>query len=73
MSQGKQIKQEVAIHNTIIDNLDVKTDKAIDQLRTEADHANKIRKTTQYCYFYITIAILCIILLILILVGFAGR
>lgn len=66
--QAVHIGEEAKTHLQLLDRLDTNVEKATEDLKTEAAHAESVRRTSSVCFMYILIVIeVAIIVLLLIL------
>jgi hypothetical protein len=66
--QALNINEEAKTQIQILDKLDTNVEKATADLKTEAEHAERIRQTSSICFMYIVIVIeVAVIVLLLIL------
>ena len=64
------INEEVKVHTSILDELEIHVDVATEGLVEEAKHADSVRKQESNCYWYICLVLEAVILIIL-LVAYA--
>lgn len=66
--QALTIQDEAKTHIQILDRLDTNVEKATEDLKTEAAHAESVRRTSSVCFMYIVIVVeVAVIVLLLIL------
>ena len=69
-SQALEINSETKIQNQLLDKLDTNVDKAADLLRQEAQHAEKLRRTSKMCYMYILVILEIVTIIVLLIIAF---
>ena len=68
--QAVDINAEAKLHLHIMDNLDTNVDKAADDLRAEAKHAETVRMKSRMCCLYMFLGMEVVLLVVLLLVVF---
>ena len=69
--QAIHIGEEAKVHSQILGQLDTQVDRAADQLKAEAKHADEVRIRSNVCGMYICVFVEVVIIVILLIAWLA--